>query len=70
MFHLLLNGMEFNTCSPKYIALRILNGVTSPWNTLAIWSVPKLAPTGFLAVAEVKVLLKPPAYSILIGPWY
>eukprot|EP01084_Bolivina_argentea_P003468 6504_1 len=31
---------------------RILNGVTSPWNTLAIWSVPKLAPTGFLAVAE------------------
>jgi hypothetical protein len=29
-----------------------LNGLTSPWNTLAVWNVSKLALTGFLAVAE------------------
>ncbi|TPX30581.1 hypothetical protein SmJEL517_g05885 [Synchytrium microbalum] len=29
-----------------------LDGVTAPWNTLAIWSVKKLALTGFLLVAE------------------
>ncbi|TPX49966.1 hypothetical protein SeMB42_g00568 [Synchytrium endobioticum] len=31
---------------------RVLNGVTAPWNTLALWSVKKLALTGFLLVAE------------------
>ncbi|KAJ3115062.1 hypothetical protein HDU96_001226, partial [Phlyctochytrium bullatum] len=29
-----------------------LNGVTTPWNTLAVWDVEKLALTGFLMVAE------------------
>mmetsp|Transcript_18813 Transcript_18813/g.24815 ORF Transcript_18813/g.24815 Transcript_18813/m.24815 type:complete len:321 (+) Transcript_18813:34-996(+) len=29
-----------------------LNGRTTPWNTLALWSVDKLALTGFLPVAE------------------
>jgi hypothetical protein len=29
-----------------------LNGRTSPWNTLALWNVSKLALTGFLAVSE------------------
>ncbi|KAL2915258.1 hypothetical protein HK105_205123 [Polyrhizophydium stewartii] len=29
-----------------------LDGVTTPWNTLALWSVSKLALTGFLMVAE------------------
>ncbi|KAJ1344142.1 hypothetical protein BSLG_001282 [Batrachochytrium salamandrivorans] len=32
--------------------MRRLDGVTVPWNTLAIWSVPKLQRTGFLMVAE------------------
>ena len=31
---------------------RILNGRTSPWNTLALWSVRKLALTGFLCIAD------------------
>nr|KAJ3403585.1 hypothetical protein HK105_004047 [Polyrhizophydium stewartii] len=31
-----------------------LDGVTTPWNTLALWSVSKLALTGFLMVAEGK----------------
>jgi hypothetical protein len=30
----------------------VLTGATSPWNTLALWSVPKLAVTGFLGVAD------------------
>ncbi|CAM9572992.1 unnamed protein product [Chrysoparadoxa australica] len=29
-----------------------LTGVTTPWNTLSLWSVPKLAKVGFLTVAE------------------
>jgi hypothetical protein len=29
-----------------------LNGCTSPWNTCALWSVPKLSLTGFLAVSD------------------
>jgi hypothetical protein len=29
-----------------------LNGLTSPWNTLALWNVSKLSLTGFLAVSE------------------
>lgn len=29
-----------------------LNGRTSPWNTLALWSVRKLALTGFLSIAD------------------
>jgi MFS family permease len=29
-----------------------LNGRTSPWNTLALWSVRKLALTGFLCIAD------------------
>ncbi|KAI8927196.1 hypothetical protein BC831DRAFT_453163 [Entophlyctis helioformis] len=29
-----------------------LDGVTTPWNTLALWSVAKLSLTGFLMVAE------------------
>lgn len=32
--------------------LQPLNGCTSPWNTCALWSVPKLARTGFLAVSD------------------
>eukprot|EP00438_Fugacium_kawagutii_P024755 Skav213505 [mRNA] locus=scaffold3849:268322:291457:- [translate_table: standard] len=31
---------------------RILDGRTSPWNTLALWSVRKLALTGFLCIAD------------------
>lgn len=31
---------------------RVLNGRTSPWNTLAVWSLNKLALTGFSLVAE------------------
>ncbi|CAM9677891.1 unnamed protein product, partial [Phaeothamnion confervicola] len=34
---------------PKPVAL---TGLTTPWNTLALWSVPRLARLGFLAVAE------------------
>merc|ERR1719181_857769 len=29
-----------------------LNGRTTPWNTLALWSVRKLALTGFLCIAD------------------
>ena len=29
-----------------------LNGLTSPWNTLALWNISKLSLTGFLAVSE------------------
>ena len=29
-----------------------LNGVTSPWNTLAFWKVAELAKTGFLAISD------------------
>merc|ERR1719181_470282 len=29
-----------------------LNGRTTPWNTLALWSVRKLALTGFLRIAD------------------
>jgi hypothetical protein len=32
--------------------LRSVSGLTVPWNTLALWSVPKLCQTGFLAVGE------------------
>lgn len=32
--------------------VRPLDGCTSPWNTCALWSVPKLARTGFLAVSD------------------
>lgn len=32
--------------------IRPLHGRTAPWNTLAIWSVRKLALTGFLSIAE------------------
>jgi len=31
---------------------RILDGRSSPWNTLALWSVRKLALTGFLCIAD------------------
>jgi len=31
---------------------RLLNGRTTPWNTLALWSVRKLALTGFLCIAD------------------
>lgn len=31
---------------------QLLNGCTSPWNTCALWSVPKLSLTGFLAVSD------------------
>jgi len=30
-----------------------LNGVTTPWNTLAVWNLKKLAITGFAMIAEV-----------------
>jgi hypothetical protein len=30
----------------------VLSGVTSPWNTLALWSVDRLGHTGFPAIAE------------------
>lgn len=29
-----------------------LTGRTTPWNTLALWNLPKLALTGFLLVSE------------------
>jgi hypothetical protein len=32
--------------------LTALTGRTSPWNTLALWSLDKLAITGFLPLAE------------------
>jgi len=31
---------------------QVLNGRTTPWNTLALWSTRKLGLTGFLSVAE------------------
>jgi hypothetical protein len=34
------------------ITLRPLNGTTTPWNTLAMWDIPKLGLTGFPLVAE------------------
>ncbi len=30
----------------------VLTGCTAPWNTCALWDVPKLALTGFLLVSE------------------
>jgi len=32
--------------------LQVLNGRTTPWNTLALWSTRKLGLTGFLSIAE------------------
>mmetsp|Transcript_3707 Transcript_3707/g.5861 ORF Transcript_3707/g.5861 Transcript_3707/m.5861 type:complete len:430 (-) Transcript_3707:1936-3225(-) len=32
--------------------LQELNGLTSPWNTLAVWSVSKLSLTGFLMISD------------------
>ncbi|KAJ3290584.1 hypothetical protein HDU76_007376, partial [Blyttiomyces sp. JEL0837] len=42
---------EFHTTEDSEAVLP-LTGITTPWNTLAIWNVRKLALTGFLAVAE------------------
>jgi len=45
-----LPGHEYN---PQLVPQRLpLTGVTTPWNTLALWNVPKLALTGFPLVAE------------------
>jgi MFS family permease len=38
-----------------------LNGRTTPWNTLALWSVRKLALTGFLCIADG--LPEPPSFG-------
>jgi len=40
------NGHDFKSGE------RPLNGRTTPWNTLALWSVRKLALTGFLCIAD------------------
>eukprot|EP00930_Biecheleria_cincta_P048163 TRINITY_DN33511_c0_g1_i1.p1 TRINITY_DN33511_c0_g1~~TRINITY_DN33511_c0_g1_i1.p1 ORF type:complete len:778 (-),score=83.47 TRINITY_DN33511_c0_g1_i1:97-2430(-) len=41
--------LEGHTFSPGQ---QPLNGRTSPWNTLAVWSTRKLALTGFLSIAD------------------
>jgi len=40
------NGHDFRSGE------QLLNGRTTPWNTLALWSVRKLALTGFLCIAD------------------
>ena len=42
-----LSGHDYHADS-----LQALNGRTTPWNTLAVWNVSKLALTGFALVAE------------------
>ncbi|CAM9149087.1 unnamed protein product [Hapterophycus canaliculatus] len=54
-----------------------LTGVTTPWNTLALWDVTKLAKSGFLGVAEgllpgvpagVEEVTAIAALQVLLGP--
>lgn len=44
-----LPGHDFR---PSREEARELTGLSSPWNTLALWSVRKLGVTGFLGVAD------------------
>eukprot|EP00128_Syssomonas_multiformis_P004088 Colp12_sorted_trinity150504_noHs@22396 len=41
-----LDGHEFSEGEQE------LSGVTTPWNTAAVWNVPSLMKTGFLGIAE------------------
>lgn len=45
-----------------------LNGRTSPWNTLALWSVRKLALTGFLCIADGMPDMSPSVRENLRNP--
>ena len=47
-----LPGHEFHQASNQAIVEVDLGGCTTPWNTLALWNVSKLALTGFPMVGE------------------
>jgi hypothetical protein len=47
--HRVTTGNPSNAKAPHTVAL---NGRTTPWNTLAVWNLPKLALTGFQLVAD------------------
>lgn len=45
-------GGDPTALAGRLVSRRPLSGSTCPWNTLAVWSVPKLALTGFPLVSE------------------
>eukprot|EP00180_Rhodochaete_pulchella_P002140 Plantae.Rhodophyta-Rhodochaete_pulchella.ctg3233.p2 GENE.Plantae.Rhodophyta-Rhodochaete_pulchella.ctg3233~~Plantae.Rhodophyta-Rhodochaete_pulchella.ctg3233.p2 ORF type:complete len:263 (-),score=32.31 Plantae.Rhodophyta-Rhodochaete_pulchella.ctg3233:1526-2314(-) len=51
-----------NTTNSKHDGYRVLGGDTCPWNTLALWSFPKLRETGFLPLVDT---LSPPGLEEL-----
>jgi len=46
-----LQGHEYNNSADGEVEVE-LTGRTTPWNTCALWNVPKLALTGFLLVSD------------------
>lgn len=47
-----LDGHDFGGPTSTELGPFSLNGTTTPWNTLALWNLSRLALTGFLLVAE------------------
>lgn len=58
-----LAGHAFHVRPGEAVGCRVpLNGITTPWNTLALWDVDKLAHFGFPAVADGLVAAPPAAH--------
>ncbi len=51
--YVLVAGAALNGHAYQPNSITALNGRTSPWNTLAVWNVPKLILTGFLPVSDL-----------------